>query len=217
MSQNTRRERREKDRRKSAAPKRTSFSPRGRRPGWLMPGVVIVAVIALIFGLRAAGVFEPNPAAAINVGDAKYNPPSVIGVKQKDEGATHVPDAQRVTYGTTPPTTGSHWGTPAAWGSYDTQQPNERTTHNLEHGGIVISYNGLSSDETVLLKAIVARLRTDVYRKIVLQPYPTLSDAKVAVSSWGWQLKLQSVDDVQIIQFVRSHYDSPDAPEPGVG
>ncbi len=216
MAHDTRRERRDKDRRKGgAAPKRASFTPRGKRPGWVVPGVVIVAVIALIFGLRAGGVFEPNPAAAIDVGSAKYNPPGTIGVKQKDEGATHVPDGQRVTYGTTPPTSGAHWGSPVAWGSYDSQQPNERTTHNLEHGGIVVSYNGLTSDETVLLKGIVAKLRT-AHRKIVLQPYPTMSDAKIAVSSWVWQLKLQGVDDLQLIQFVRSHYDSPDAPEPGV-
>ena len=52
------------------------------------------------------------------------------------------------------------------------------------------------------------------YRKIVLEPYPPLGDAKIALTSWGWILKLPSMDDVQLVQFVRAHYaDQNYAPE----
>ena len=36
----------------------------------------------------------------------------------------------------------------------------------------------------------------------------------VALTSWRWLLKLQSVDDIQVVQFVRVHYSDPNyAPE----
>ena len=54
------------------------------------------------------------------------------------------------------------------------------------------------------------------YPKVVVEPYPDLKDAKVALTSWDWILKLQTVDQAQVIKFFRAHYDSPDAPERGV-
>src|SRR5438093_1384244 len=48
----------------------------------------------------------------------------------------------------------------------------------------------------------------------VFEPYPPLGDAKIALTSWGWILKLPSMDDVQLVQFVRAHYaDQNYAPE----
>ena len=45
---------------------------------------------------------------------------------------------------------------------------------------------------------------------------PGIKDAKVALTSWDWILKLQTVDQAQVIKFFRAHYDSSDAPEKGV-
>ncbi len=105
---------------------------------------------------------------------------------------------------------------PATWGIKDSNLPNEVTTHNLEHGGIVIGYNNLTPAETDQLKGIVRALMNGTYRKIILEPYP-LTNAKVALTSWGWLLNLQSVDQIQIVQFTRSHYSDPNfAPEPNV-
>ncbi|TME66734.1 MAG: DUF3105 domain-containing protein, partial [Chloroflexi bacterium] len=88
------------------------------------------------------------------------------------------------------------------------------TTHNLEHGGIVIVYNNLTPTETDQLKSIVRTLMNGTYRKIILEPYPALTDAKVALTSWGWLLKLPTVDQIQVVQFTRSHYSDPNfAPE----
>ena len=41
-----------------------------------------------------------------------------------------------------------------------------------------------------------------------------LTDARIAVTSWRWLLKLPAFDDVQIVKFVKAHYEGPDAPEP---
>ena len=218
MTQSARRDRRAQERRKAKV-RRGALDAGGRAGGnpLVTPEIVAVAFIALVLGLRAAGVFDPGP-AKINPGDAQFDPAgAVVGVRQADEGRGHVTNDKRVTYKTTPPTSGDHWDTPAPWGSYDRQQPDERTVHNLEHGGIVVSYAaGLPADELKQLTAVVSQLRSTQYRKIVLQPYAALGDAKVALAAWDWLLRLPAVDETQIVRFVRAHYDGPEAPEPGV-
>ena len=223
MGTDLRRERREKQKRQ-----RQRQHQRGRRPGgfgnqFVIGGVVIGALVLVVLGLRAAGVFEPGP-APIDVNAAEFQLPAgaTIGTLQPDEGAGHIPAGQRATYNTNPPTSGQHCcsagsGAPAPWGIKDSTLPNEVTTHNLEHGGIVIAYNGLTSAETDQLKSIVRALTNAQFRKIILEPYPALTDAKVALTAWRWLHKLQTVDQTQIVQFVRAHYaDARYAPEPNV-
>jgi len=104
---------------------------------------------------------------------------------------------------------------PAQWGIKDAQEQNERTTHNLEHGGIVIAYSpNLAADEVTKLKSLVRGLMSSSFRKIILEPYAQLSDAKIALTAWTWILKLPGYDEAQITEFVRAHYEGSDAPEP---
>jgi hypothetical protein len=142
------------------------------------------------------------------------------GVKETDQGHSHVNPGTPVTYtGPLPPTSGTHWPSPAApvkAAIYDTQLPFEATTHNLEHGGIVIAYNGLSSAEVAQLKQFVTDTLKTKYTKVLLEPYAALQDAKVTVLAWDWRLNLQTVDATAMLKFITVHYDGPDAPEPGV-
>ena len=176
-------------------------------------------IAALIVGGRVTGALAPGP-APFDIRAAKYDTTNeVIGTHEADEGNPHVPAGQKVTYKTDPPTSGSHWGSPAAptpWGIKDVTIPNEVIVHNLEHGGIVIFYKALTQAETDQLKDLVRVMEQNGFPKIVLEPYPTMSDARIAVSAWRWSLKLPSYDDVQIVKFVKSHYESPEAPEPTV-
>ena len=91
------------------------------------------------------------------------------------------------------------------------------TTHNLEHGGIVIVYNpSLAPDDLTKLKDSVRSITaTTKYKKILLEPYKELADAKIAVTAWDWILKLQAPDQSAMVKFITAHYDSTDAPEPG--
>ena len=176
-----------------------------------------VGVVLLVFAAYQLGAFAPGrPPVDLNA--AKYIATGeVIGTRYPDEGNGHVPAGQRVSYNTNPPTSGSHWAQPAGlvpWGIKDTTLPDEATTHNLEHGGIVIGYKGLTAEETKQLADIVRVLMNNGYPKIVLQPYPALTDARIALSAWRWQLKLQAFDDVAVVKFVKQHFRGPDAPEP---
>ena len=221
MTTELRRDRREKQKRQRQRQQHKPRSSGGLTNRLVIGGFVVAAIALAIFGLSAAGVFQP-PAAAIDINSADFQVPSgtTIGTLQTLQSAQHLPTGQPGSYNTVPPTSGQHWNqagvAPAPWGIKDANLPNEVTTHNLEHGGIVIGYANLTAAETDQLKSIVRALMNGTYRKIILEPYP-LTDAKVALTSWGWLLKLQSVDQIQIVQFTRSHYSDPNfAPEANV-
>jgi uncharacterized protein DUF3105 len=219
-----RRDRREQKKRQRQKERQRSRG--GSRIGnqLVVGGAIIGAIVLAILGLRAAGVFEPPP-APIDPNASEYQLPAgqTIGTLQPAQEPKHISTSERGTYNTIPPTSGEHWSStspaaPAPWGIKDSMLPNEVTTHNLEHGGIVIAYNNLTAVETEQLKSIVRALTNGSYRKIILEPYPQLNDAKIALTAWRWLLKLQTVDRIQIVQFVRSHYSDPNyAPEPNVG
>ena len=194
------------------AKQRYAARSRWRQRAWTA-SFVIGGLVLAILGLRAAGVFEP-PGATVDLNAARVAPGETVGTKVPDEGNSHIPDGQRMSYNSAPPTSGSHWQTPATWGIKDSQEPNERTTHNLEHGGIVIAYSpNLAAGDVDRLKGLVRGV-SGTYRKVVLEPYAQLTDAAIAVTAWDWILKLQSYDETQIVKFMNAHYQSKDAPEP---
>jgi hypothetical protein len=220
MATELRRDRREKQKRQRQRQQQQRRRGSGGITNQLvMGGFVIGAIILAILGLGAAGVFQP-PAAAIDLNSADFQVPAgtTIGTLEPILAPEHIPVGQKGNYNTLPPTSGQHWNqlgvAPAPWGIKDANLPNEVTTHNLEHGGVVIAYNNLTPAETDQLKGIVRALMNGTYRKIILEPYPALTDAKIALTSWGWLLKLPSVDQIQIVQFTRVHYsDQNYAPE----
>ncbi len=225
MSVTTRRERRERELRRRQREQRGGQAPRrtsgGNRNLLIGLGVVVLLVLAVL-GLRQAGILSVAPAVATTP------PPTPIavasddparGVKEDDQGNTHVNAGTPVAYvGLLPPSSGSHWPQPAGpvkAGIYDTKVPFEATTHNLEHGGIVIAYNGLSTTEVAQLKQFVTDTMRTRYPKVVLEPVPEMTNAKVTALSWRWRLTLQTVDTGALLKFITVHYDSADAPEPG--
>ena len=220
MTVTTRRERRERERSRPQRRKAGGGGPAPRRigQGWIVAGV-IAAVAGLIIVGRALGAFDAPP-APIDVNASKFDPAGqVIGTKVDSLGNNHIPTGQRATYNTVPPTSGEHYSAPAApapWGIKDTTLPNEVTTHNLEHGGVVIAYNNLTTAELDQLKSVVRQLLSGGFPKIILEPYPDLTDAKVALTAWQWIHTLQSVDETQIVRFFRAHYDPVEAPERGL-
>ncbi|HEV8671749.1 MAG TPA: DUF3105 domain-containing protein [Candidatus Limnocylindria bacterium] len=213
----TRRERREQQRRQRGRRPQTPSPKRGGRriSGlWIGLGVVVLG-IGVVFAAQALGVIKAGP-AGVNLNDPKFSSAEVIGTKFPDEGNSHVNPGQKVGHNQNPPTSGSHWPgpqAPASWGIKDTQLPNEVIVHNLEHGGVVIFYRGLTPEETEKLKDIVRLLANTGYKKVILEPYADMSDARIALSAWDWGLKLAAYDDVKVVQFVKQHYQGPDAPE----
>jgi hypothetical protein len=223
MTVTTRRERRQQQRRQQQRHSGGGGGggSRGISQVWIVAAVVI-AVTALILIGRAAGVFEP-PAASLDPNASQFDPAGQsIGTHQDSIGAGHVPSAQKVAYPSLPPTSGDHWSqqgvAPAPWGVKTALLPFEVTTHNLEHGGIVILYaSDLPPDQVAALQSLVRQLMGTGFPKEILEPWPDMpKDSKVILTSWNWILKLASAEQAQIVKFVRAHHASSEAPEPTV-
>lgn len=222
MTVTTRRERREKERTRQQRRRAGSggggpSAPRRIGQGWIVLGVV-AAFIALILVARSLGAFDA-PAPPIDVNSKEFDTAGqTVGTKVEALAPEHIQSGQSGVYNSVPPTSGQHWAQPAApapWGIKDVNLRDEVTTHNLEHGGIVIAYNNLTASELDQLKGIVRQLMSGGFPKIILEPYPKLSDAKVALTAWSWLYKLPTVDQTQIVRFFRAHYDPVEAPERG--
>ena len=216
MTVTTRRERRDQQRRQQQ--RRESQGGGGSRPRrgpsqlWIALSVVVI-LIALVLVGRAAGVFDPPAASAIDPNATAYDAAGqTMGEHMADLGNAHTsPPGAKVDYRSLPPTSGQHWAAPQAptpWGTKRAWLRWEVTIHNLEHGGIVMVYaSSLSSTDVDFLRGIVRQLNTAGYSKIVLEPWPDMpKDQKVILTAWNWILRLPTLDQTQIIKFTRAHH-----------
>ncbi|MHB8626431.1 MAG: DUF3105 domain-containing protein [Aggregatilineales bacterium] len=117
-------------------------------------------------------------------------------------GQTHIADGSgHPPYNSNPPTSGWHYGTPANWGIYHATLPDETLVHNLEHGGIWLSYRDANDTQTIAqLDAIVNQ-----FPDHVILTYRPTDDKAIAVAAWGHLLKLDSVDSKLILDFINRY------------
>ena len=178
---------------------------------WL---IIPIGVIALVVGLGLTqGRQERQGLVDIFVADTLGGPSpprsdaeeALPGEAMPDEGAAHVPEGQPVVYNTNPPTSGNHWASTAAWGIYNEPPPDEQLVHNLEHGGIIVSYHPEQIDDNTLnqLRRQVRRLSRRNPR-IILTPRESLS-VPIALTAWGFLKELDSYDPDRIDNFYDVH------------
>jgi len=152
----------------------------------------IVAVIAIGYGLFLLSRHGQQP----QLGEAF----ATQGQEHIAVGASH-PE-----YNSNPPTSGWHYAQPANWGVYQTELPDEQILHNLEHGGIWISYKDIDDATKTALERI-AKSRS----KIILEPR-SKNDAPIILASWGRLQKFQTLDEQAIRAFIDAN--SNKSPEP---
>ncbi|GAB3478046.1 DUF3105 domain-containing protein [Amycolatopsis cihanbeyliensis] len=179
------------------------------------PWGTIIAVIAIV--LLAGSVFtyywvesadkraqaDREEAAAAFTPSAENPDPStdIPGIKlEQYEGSRHILPTERVAYDQNPPFGGPHDGFWAACTGivYPNAVRTENMVHSLEHGAVWIAYNPDQVSGEALDKL---ELRVEGKPYMMLSPYPGL-DQPVSLQSWGHQLKLDSVDDERIEQFI---------------
>ncbi|MBC7460964.1 MAG: DUF3105 domain-containing protein [Thermoleophilia bacterium] len=123
----------------------------------------------------------------------------------KEEEANHVKRVDDLDFTTFPPTSGTHfdiWATP---GVYDKQVPDGFSTHNLEHGEIVLAIGTkVSAAQTKLLRAIPKD-----EEKWVVTPRPDL--AGVFAAAWAKGLScppeaLAQLTDEQLNAGIKTWY-----------
>ena len=131
---------------------------------------------------------------------------SLPGQFFSDEGQEHVALDYQFIYNSNPPSSGPHYGSPADWGVYDYEVNDKIFIHNLEHGGVWISYRpDVESRVIEHLKSIVEEFGGS---KIVMAPR-SANDSDIAVAAWTRVLKFdlgnQDISEEQLNQ-IRAFY-----------
>jgi hypothetical protein len=105
-----------------------------------------------------------------------------------------------LTYLTSPPVGGDHnplWQN-CMGDIYDAPIANEHAVHSLEHGAVWVTYKqGLPAAQVDVLKK---KVQGQDY--MLMSPYPGL-DHNVSLQVWGYQLKLDDVNDPRIGEFIK--------------
>ncbi len=133
-------------------------------------------------------------------------------------------------YSIAPPTSGAYWydlerpvpgvgvTSPAPWGKYEEQLPNEILVANLLHGGIGLHYDCSRIDnEATSIKAggiICDQLKEQLSDLIptnqfqfLMTPYSAFDEYPIMITGWRHHLKLMEFDDEKITEFINAYQD----------
>lgn len=145
-----------------------------------LPVRAAAALIALGALSAACGSDAPPADLAAAAGTGGCDPAQ----GPDEEGFEHVEPGTTVRYGTSPPTSGPHYGAgaPTFTGVHEEPIPNEVQVHNLEHGHVGIQYRpGL---DPALVEELGRVTRSDP-QWIFMAPYPDLpAGVQVAFTAW---------------------------------
>ena len=134
-------------------------------------------------------------------------PPGAVlpGTPIPNWGYIHVAVGTPVTYNSNPPTSGPHYPYPAGWGIYKNPPADEFLVHNLEHGGVIISYNPdrIKGQELERLRA-QARSLSKINPRIIVTPRPNLNTT-IALTAWTYLQKLDRYDPTAVKAFYDAH------------
>ena len=162
----------------------------------LVLAITIIASVGAIVGVKLNSTPEP----------------SRPGIEQSDHGREHVKNKDYD--GDQPPTSGPH-ADPVEWGAYTTEVSDVRAIHNLEHGGIYVSYRpDLPKDQLGKLKKLLFAPFSDrdfQPKKIVLAPRAA-NKGPIILSSWRRSETLTKYDEQKIQDYVSRNLGK--SPEP---
>ena len=132
-----------------------------------------------------------------------------VGIRVLEQTREHIPFGQpHPLYSSTPPTSGWHYDTPAAWGIYDSPLLDETVIHNLEHGGIVISQNLTDGAQVAQLREFVEG-QPGFPGCFIMRSYTQAPDlvpeGTVALTSWEWLQGFDGVDAAGMQAFIDAH------------
>lgn len=166
-----------------------------------------LVVIAILVGL----VVLVGLAVVFTIQDRQAATAPIEGVQQfAGQERGHVADGVVVAYNPLPPVGGQHSATWQNCGIYTEPISNENAVHSLEHGAVWVTYQpDLPADQ---IAALQSKVRGREYA--LLSPFPGL-DSPVVASAWGFQLRLDDVNDDRLERFLRRYLQGPQTPEPG--
>jgi hypothetical protein len=183
-------------------------------------GPILVAgvVVLIAFGIIGYGVY-----AAARTSNEASTPwaeraAGIEGIVNYRENSDKTITARNhkagsLSYATNPPVGGDH---NARWQNcsgdvYAQPIPKEHAVHSLEHGAVWLTYKqGLPADQ---VETLASKVKGQDF--LMMSPVADL-DKNVSLQAWGYQLKVDTVDDARIDEFIRALRQNatvePDAP-----
>jgi hypothetical protein len=164
----------------------------------LMTAVILIAIVVFGFVL-----ITKEPVQRI-----------IMGQSQENEGREHIPSGQYTEYKNEIPTSGPH-ADPVGWGAYDQQVPNENIVHNMEHGGIIVSY---ATDADPELIAKLRGLFSAPFADESFTPSKSLvmprgeQEPLILLTSWDRIFTLDEYDEQQLKDYYLNNVNK--SPEP---
>lgn len=182
-----------------------------KAPKFLAIAVLALGVVGCSSDAKSAPTTSPSATIAAIVGPTVPDADAIADVQTyAGLSRNHTTDPQN--YPQSPPVGGDHSPVWQSCGVYDQPIKNENAVHSLEHGAVWLAYNpDLPADQV----AIVAAFATD-QTHILVSPYPGLAEGEAVVATaWGVQLRLDSVTDPRLAEFVAKYQEGPQTPELG--
>jgi len=167
----------------------------------------IIILVIVLGGFVMLYLFTSSP------NSAELRP----GLAQNDEGREHIPASTAVSYKNAIPTSGSH-SQPAQWGISSIQINDESLVHNMEHGGVVISYR---TDTDAKIVSQLKKLFSKPYSNSGFRPTKAIvmprkgQEAPIVAASWQRLKKFQTYNEQEIIEYYNLNIGK--SPEPSSG
>lgn len=169
-----------------------------------MKKALIIIGIILVVAAAAGYLFWKDYKSGALTGNV-----NLAGAEQPDGGRNHIPvGSAHDPYLTNPPTSGPHNPEPAAWGVYNRELPDEQLIHNLEHGGIWISYKPDIDADT---KAKIENIGRQYPGATIITPRAN-NPHPIEVASWRRLINMDTFDRDVILDFIKRNKNQ--SPEP---
>lgn len=184
-------------------------------PTWIIISAGIVLFVLIVYiGFAGKGT-DPSKESASEMGPSAgsggASPLVAAGAPEgvqlfENEGQEHVAAGTRVTYKSTPPTSGPHyarWAAPSVYEEGEVQP--ELLVHNLEHGNVIIYF-----DRSALAQGEVEEL-INLQKKFIGQWDGVLlvgqknKETPVILTAWRVMLPLKGYDRERISQFLNAY------------
>lgn len=169
-------------------------------------------VASLFFALSCGddGHVQP-PLTPLSQGAPIGDCSAIVRSYQPDSAAHHA-ECSDIEYSTSPPVSGDHYPSWAAYQTYEFPVPLGYLVHDLEHGAVVYFYDCPDgcAEEVAEAQAVIdaladdPRCAPDVRVQVVLVPRPGLG-SRWAASAWGYSLNADCFDAAVFEQFYKEH------------
>lgn len=183
-------------RRQARLERKAAEADQRRRARQTRSGILVAVGLVLVVGIGWLVWRGLRPEATVS------GPRGPEVVELADQGRDHIlPGQPHPLYNSNPPTSGWHFPSPAPWGFHNDELADELLVHNLEHGGIWISFKDATDTEVVdALVALGRQFRT----KVIITHRPR-NDSRIAVAAWTKLMKLDRFDRGAIVNFINRY------------